>query len=84
MSEPYKSGLLTKAQLEELELSSRAPVEFLQIRPAVIGELERVYRLFFEPCVACGEERNEHTSSRGCEGFRAPAVHVPDVPEKKQ
>jgi len=42
---PYKSGTLSPEQVYELELSSRSPVEFLQIRPAVIAELVRAYNV---------------------------------------
>lgn len=41
---PYKSGPLTPDMLYELELSSRSPVEFLNIRPAVVAEFVRAYR----------------------------------------
>ena len=40
----YESGPLSREQLYELELSSRAQVQFLQIRPAVIAEFVRAYR----------------------------------------
>lgn len=43
--EPYKGGPLSPEQLYELELSSGSPVEFLHIRPAVVAEFVRVYRL---------------------------------------
>lgn len=46
---PYESGPLSPEQVYELELSSRSPTEFLQIRPAVIAELVRGYRGLVEP-----------------------------------
>ena len=37
---------------------------------AVVNELELEENELQRECLACGQPRSEHTSSRACEGFR--------------